>query len=465
MMQRIVTTRRVVGTANSQPIVLAPRRRKRKQRPPRVIQKIIYGPQNFQDGQLVSYNPVRAARNRRRREKRNRFSGLSNNPSTIVGVGDSMSMPSIATVTGAPGYDALMKSLSTIQRHGISKDGWSFLKCAFAPPDFAANDVSGVPDDFRGASLVKKHRSITPFLINASTDYYFMLSPTPGVAFWYCALAAGTVPNSSMVFNAAGYADFAQLFGPPGAGTSTSDIVTKFRFISNHFELVPTVNAMNWTGVIQAYKIPLAASYRNEATAVSTTINAVTISGLESVLGSGSANQYTAGFNMGVYTGAYNIGTQFGFKEILTNVGTVPFTVSPGSGDWGQFSSSATGCFTGLDNDFETICIKISGVGSNSLDSCLIKTWACVEYQCNPGTSIYEYQSISPCNPPAIDLYRELALALPIGVPYTENSAFWERVLKIIKMMSAAGSFIPGPIGMISTGVGSVISGIESLAL
>jgi len=54
-------------------------------------------------------------------------------------------------------------------------------------------------------------------------------------------------------------------------------------------------------------------------------------------------------------------------------------------------------------------------------------------------------------------------LDLPVGVPFEENENFWNRVLRIIQMVSGATSLIPGPYGQISRGVNLLSGGALSL--
>lgn len=110
----------------------------------------------------------------------------------------------------------------------------------------------------------------------------------------------------------------------------------------------------------------------------------------------------------------------------------------------------------------ESLCLKISGV--TTTNSVIFKTWACVEYTALDNSVVYEYQRGSPPEDErALKLYREIALSLPIGVPVRENADFWQRVLRIIRSISAVGAALPGPYGAISSGVNAVTTGISEL--
>jgi hypothetical protein len=175
------------------------------------------------------------------------------------------------------------------------------------------------------------------------------------------------------------------------------------------------------------------------------------VSGLQSV-NSTLSNQYTGPFIMGLYTACYNANAVFNFNNVLESVLTLPTTVLPT--DFGRIVSTAG--IPGIDACFETSLIKISGV--TAAETCIIKTWACVEYQVQSNSLLYEFQTLSPCDPNALRLYREIINNLPVGVPFEQNETFWNRVLNIIQQLTGYTSFIPGPVGAISRGT-HLISG------
>ena len=120
----------------------------------------------------------------------------------------------------------------------LSTEGVSFLKCAFAPPDFSVNKISGIPDKYEGNSLVKKHRLIKPETFDAVKDYYFWLAPIPGVAYLKTDVAAGTPLIPSTIWKPVYYSDYDNMFGAEEHGYDSANKVTKFRFASNHIEIV-----------------------------------------------------------------------------------------------------------------------------------------------------------------------------------------------------------------------------------
>jgi len=347
----------------------------------------------------------------------------------------------------------------------LSKEGQDFLKCAFAPPDFAGVDVKGVPDLYLGRSLVKKHRSITQTSFSAQTssvtnDYYFLLLPTPGVAYWACQKAQGSPLVAADIWYPQYYSDFSSMFGT--GGNNKADVVNKFRYVSQHFELVPTVNAMQWSGSISAFKMPVQVAARQSGASTGDLWSVTGIQSVNSTIG----DQFTGGFNLGVFVGAFNAGAQFDFTAVLEQVTNIPTTV--GSGDFGQLAGTQGGTsygIPGFDNNMESVCIKISGMGTNVSNTAIIKTWACVEYQVLNTASLYEYQTMSPTDPLALEVYRKVAMQLPVAVSYFDNESFWRRVLDIIRNSSKALSILPGPYGMAAGGVNLLGEAINQLTL
>jgi len=386
-------------------------------------------------------------RNQRARKRQRIASSLSGNIALQQGV---YPLPGSAD-TGL----RRLQRVRMVQGEKITMQGLSFLKCAFAPPDFSSNDIAGVPDEFHGTSLTKKHRLISPITLAASQDLYILFLPTPGIAYWTASVVPGAGVTAATGFNPVYYSDSVTMFGN---ASTAADIVTKFRYVSNHIEIVPTVNQMQWTGNIQCWKAPIATFVREGGANSS---DMLSISGIRACT-STNANQYTGPFNLGVYSGAYNANAKFDFQPIMEGIGNIPGSLT--ASDFGFLASAASG-FYGLDNEFESIIIKISGVGVNANNTAIVKTWACVEYQCVPGNLLYEFSSLSPTDAFAIRVYREIINNLPVGVSFTQNDSFWQRVLRIIKAISGGLSVLPGPYGSVATGVNMISSGIESLVL
>jgi len=298
-----------------------------------------------------------------------------------------------------------------------------------------------------GPSLTRKHRYVSTQNLAVGSDYYILLAPVPGIACFNAVVTAGAGVVGTTVFTAVPYTDFPSMFGT--STTQSADIVTKFRFVSNHIEVIPTVNQMTWSGQISAWKIPLSLVTRQGGSSTSDLLTVEGLKGCNTTL----ANQYTSPFINGMYAGCYSSNPTFSFSQIIEYCVQLPSVIGPGI-DFGALNNT-TG-LPGLDNNFETLCIKISGITAN--ESYILKTWACVEYQVSADSVLYEFQSLSPCDPIALKLYREIINDLPIGVPFIDNDSFWSRVLSIINSLSGVGAHLPGAYGGVSRGV-NLISG------
>jgi hypothetical protein len=358
-----------------------------------------------------------------------------------------------------------------------------FLKCAFAPPDFDGSSIGGVTDKFSGKSTAIKYRYTNAPLYNNGTsfvpwiagrDYYVLLAPTPGIAYFVASVTAGAAPGRSVNFQAVTYSSFSGLFDVAGDGKSCANLTTKYRYVSNHFEFVPTMNATSWAGNIQVFKLPVQCVRRenddgggNDRLTVTGLGSSIVNSGVESILSTGinasDMDQYTGPYNLGCYTAAYmRGGDSWNWSDIWDEQNPIP-AISQ-AGDWGSLGNGSKS-IPGFDNNFETTVIKFSGLGSTAPQG-IIKTWACVEHQFVPGSVMYEMQNNRNCyDPQAMEMYRAVIQELPIGVSFLDNDSFWQRVLAIIRRVSGAASVIPGPYGMAATGVNLVANALESLTM
>jgi len=404
----------------------------------------------------------KARRNRRRRK--NNGNNADAGPEPVItspsGLLQNYLMPQPVGVS--TGRSNMARSLNAgirraFRQNGISKQGLSFLKCAFSAPDFDGTNVYGVPDDFGGKSLCVKHRAVTPAAFAADVDYYFMLAPVPGIAYYSLKKTAGVPVDGTETWIPTPYANFQKIFPTNLTGNY---IAQKFRMVSSHFELICTTNNNNWTGNVQAFKLPMQ-MYEAQATPSGT--NYYALSGLDGIV-STDADMYSGPFNLGVYTGSFNKGAKFDFQEVLRNQLGLPdgANFNPAGGDFGALAAQ----IPGFDNNFETTIIKISGIGANPSNTALIKSWACVEYQFTPGSVNYESQVLhTDCDEVALKIYKKLICELPVGVSYLDNANFWNRVLSVLASMGMALSAIPGPYGAIAGGVGAISSGLRDLTM
>lgn len=329
----------------------------------------------------------------------------------------------------------------------ITQEGLAFLKCAFAPPDFSDTKVVGIPDAYRGKTLLKKHRFTASYPVDNIYDYYLLLLPTPGIAYWSCVTLKGVLPTSASVWTPVAYSDISQMFYNE---TNAADVVNSYRYVSNHFELISTTNEMSWSGSISVMKLN---------PALITRWGSADIYGITGLNGTISTNapMYSGPTKAGVYLGCYNANVDFDFQPILEGVpaAKIPYTVA--TGEWGQLDASSINVLPGFYNGFESALIKISSM--STLNTFVLKTWACVEYKVVPNSTLLDYTSVSPPEDyTAMKAYREIVLTLPLAVPAAMNAGFWDRVLSILRTVTGAGSFIPGPFGVASGGIHTALT-------
>lgn len=378
----------------------------------------------------------------------------------------SMSTKSQPVVIKTPGYSNSgsigRPHISNIMRNPrLTKAGMDFLKCAFAPPDFNGDASSGVPDGYTGKSLVKKHKLVAPLIFGPGSDYYILMSPIPGVAYATLTKSPGTPVAFGDFFQCVSYSDSNQLFGPRN-GRQASDTVTSFRTVSLCAELVPTTNAMSWSGSIQSFKIPVVETTNYDGPTPNALGVQFAISGIESV-NSTIASQYSAPFNLGVYAFAGNMDPDFTFRPIREGIADIPNQNSSSVSSFSGFATSPDAPYTGM-GQTESILFKISGV--TTTNTALIKTWSCIEYKVNSNASLYEYTTVSPGEDRlALDCYRQILMSTPPGVSYYDNAGVWERILSIIRTVSGAVSFVPGPYGMIGKGINLTAEALTALTL
>lgn len=371
------------------------------------------------------------------------------------------SQPMTLRTPGFSNSGAMMRphlSNTLMKNPGLTKSGMEFLKCAFAPPDFSGDSSTGVPDGYIGKSLVKKHRIVIPITFTAGFDYYILFSPIPGVAYSLLTKIAGVAPVGGDYYTSVNYTDSNQLFGNVN-GASAADILTAFRTVSLCAELVPTTNAVSWSGNIQSFKIPVVETTNYSGLVALTPGMALAISGLESV-NSNIANQYSAPFNLGVYAYAGNMDAEFLFRPIREGVQNIP--TNNASVSYSGFSAGSAP-YTGM-GQTESILFKISGC--TTTNTALLKTWSCVEYKVNANSALSQYMTMSPGEDRlAMDCYRQILMSTPPGVSYYDNAGIWERILTIIRTVSGAASFIPGPYGALGRGVNMTAEAMALLTL
>jgi len=352
------------------------------------------------------------------------------------------------------------RALPSIRIPRLTEKGLDFLKCAFAPPDFTADGATGIPDGFTGQVLTKKHKLVAPITFSSGQDYYILVSPVPGVAYYVCQKAAGAPIVAADVFTETPYSDSAQLFGPV-SGNDAANKLTGFRTVSLCAEIVPTTNAMTWSGNIQCFRIPLFQTTDTIGTVAGTPGLGYSATGLQSV-NSTIVNMYAAPFNLGVFAAAGNMDKEFEFRSIVEGFPALPKHFDTNQ-NFGTLGTGTLSPYTGM-GQTESIVIKISGLTTNC--TALIKTWSCVEYKVNTNDALYEYRVMSPAEDRlALDCYRQILLCMPPGVSYFDNAGLWERILNIVRSVSGGLSFIPGPYGNMAKGVNIASEALAALTL
>lgn len=335
------------------------------------------------------------------------------------------------------------KSILNNNNSRITQDGIRFLKCAFAPVDFNNEVPTPIPDASGARVVVKRHKLVTAIQSAAFTDTYICVPPVPGAAYYFMQVTAGTVPNGTTPFAQIKYADSVALMPPTLCGTNFA----KFRYISSYFELVPTINATSWSGSVAAWKgyTSIEAGSSSSNTAMSQYVQGMLASTAP------QESMYVAGNNLGMYITAAMYGPPI-YRDVIDNLTNPPQNNT-------STEPQLTGDMTGI-GDMETIFIKLTGEFSYS-----IKVGCCVEYVVNTNSAIYEYSRMNDCyDPYALAVYKQVASQLPLAVSYYENPDFWKRVLAILaKVGIAAGSVLPGPVGMIAGGSGMALGGISML--
>ncbi len=384
-------------------------------------------------------------------------------PSSVVYSPMSLQNPLVPQALGvstSSKTQMVKQRMDVLRGQKITPEGVRFLKCAFSAADFDGSGVYGVPDDFSGRSTAIKHRAVNTTSFAASTDVYYFIPPTPGVAYWFLNKTAGAPIVSTDVWQPVPYSDYVSLFGSPALSLG-NQTVQKFRYVSQHFEICPTTNSNTWTGSIQSFKLPVQASLGVE---VGLDPNRLGLSGLVGV-NANDADMYSGPFNLGTYVGAYNKGsTDWKFSDVWKNQNNLPESIQ--TGDFTQLNGAGFALVTGFDNNFESIIVKVSGIGTNASNSALLRSWACIEYQFTPGTVMYEMQNLKSLEDKlAIQLYRRITTELPTAVSYLDNANFWMRVLGIIKQISGGLSFVPGPYGLAASGVNTLAGALEQIVI
>jgi hypothetical protein len=354
----------------------------------------------------------------------------------------------------------------------LSESGLAFLKCAFASPDFSVDPGKGIPDTFQGRTLALKDCFTTSLEFTAATDTYIIQAPVPGYAYFVGSAAIGSLPAS---YTGVPFPTYETNFGATGA--SSTNNFSKFRYASMASGIYPTSNMMQFAGSIQVWRIdlnlaealhsPLAAIVVGSSGITSSSVSVVykRIQGLQGITTLAPRDNYSDSFIKGAYTYAFDKTTNFEWEDFCGadayRQGEVAGTgVALGP----QLEYDGTHKLTGLGN-VNTLVYKIS-TPTGAVNSAMFRAWNCIELQPDTNSSLFQFSGMSPnLDPLAIELYHKLKMTFPVAMPCSENSKFWEVVLRSIQRLGAFGSYLPGPAGVISGGVGSIAGALHGLII
>jgi hypothetical protein len=347
---------------------------------------------------------------------------------------------------------------------GISAAGVGFLKCAFAPPDFGVDPGTGIPDSFQGKVLtIKDGRTIT---LNCpkGQNTWIMVAPTPGFSHFTATTNTGQVPST---WEGQAWANYESAFGPNGYNSTNN--YEKYRYASQATELVCTNSALTASGSISAYRIPLQFGVEGNYFLYSLDPNPLfdiasqnTVMGLSAINTMIPKESYTGHVLKGFYNYNYDESNNFTWQNFYSaqNYSSHPAAEHAG----GQILMKPTDDnlrLLGIGNLNSTI-IRVTA-GSEDI-SLIVKTWYCLEVLPKPNSNVYQFSHESPAlDPVALELYHKAKTRLPVGVPRSENSNFWNRTLSVFRGIVGFMSRIPGPTGLIAGGVNMLSEGIGAL--
>ena len=86
---------------------------------------------------------------------------------------------------GSSAYNGNRMRAQLVRGPAMTEAGMCFLKCAFAPPDFSATQVRGIPDNYRGTTLLKQHRINTTLTVSAGDGLLFDIDACTWLCLFY----------------------------------------------------------------------------------------------------------------------------------------------------------------------------------------------------------------------------------------------------------------------------------------
>jgi len=351
----------------------------------------------------------------------------------------------------------------------LSKGGIQFLKCAFASPDFSNDPGEGIPDRFEGKTLMRKDQYTQAQTFTENKTTWLLVLPTPGKAYWKCETNLGVVPTTTDVFAPFDFPGATELIPTTGDGEFAAKVVTEFRYASMAFGIYPTSNMMQYGGAISVWKAPIKwteLGINFSFTERQSTVLENVITGLDSV-SKISRDNYSSGFNEGMYAVSTAEDEDFPFYPLRTGVKQVPhanLTVSE-TGMPFRLTSGDDQCpIVGCDG-MQAIIIRVD-TPTSAVNAAVLKSWACVEYKVNANSVFEQFARVSaPYDPVALTQYRKIANELPVAVRCLDNGTMWERVKQFLSVSLQVFSYVPGPIGMAANHVQGLAGLLANLGL
>lgn len=331
----------------------------------------------------------------------------------------------------------------------MTQAGLSFIKAASCPADFQVGEFVGIPDEFDGHVVTKTDALVAAGpTFTEGADGYILLLPIPGVAYLYGEHTTPTHISFTPVF----YPNNDTVF--PAAYTDKN--FNKFRYGAQAMEIIPTVNAMTWTGSVQVFRGPI--DMTTSAFAPGGMYTSIT--GPENLLWS-SLPDVVHPFNHGCYCVARHTEADHPFRPIVSRTLYSELSLPPAgvTMTWGIAGDEA---FTGLGN-MEAVLYKIP-MYSAAGNQYTIRTWASLEYQVATSSLYYQFTHPSPAyDPLAIAMLRRLFNEIQVCVPYYENDGLWNKIWTWLSRATTALSFVPGPVGEIAGGASTMMGGISAV--
>lgn len=346
----------------------------------------------------------------------------------------------------------------------LTEAGVAFLKCAFASPDFAVDPGKGIPDQFNGRTLAIKDCATTALNFSPGTDTYIIVAPIPGYQYFIKSVITGTDPMSttSAPFQGVTFPTFNTNFGD--GNIVGIDKYSAFRYASSAVGLYPTSNMMQFSGSVQVWRTDLHLARASNIVSATNDILELGITGMQSITVAAPRDNYSESFIKGMYTYAFDNSQDFEFSEFTSASRYTTAPAAPLNPAGNSLVQAAGQRLTGLGN-LNTIIIKVT-TPLDAVNTAMLRVWNCLELQPNTNSALFQFSGVSPPHDPlALELYHSMKMRFPVAIPCADNGRFWETVLKLIQQITAVGSLIPGPIGLVSGASHNLANVLAELSL